>query len=68
MTQFEIECRCGGHNVKKKFYAVLQVLCQNYRNINIFIDHMFFHGKIYFFPLKNHEMLSSVSKMAIFRK
>ena len=26
MTQFEIECRSGGHSVTKKFSAVLQVL------------------------------------------
>ena len=25
-TQFEIECRSGGHSVTKKFSAVLQVL------------------------------------------
>ena len=26
MTQFEIECRSGGHSVTKKFSAVLQLL------------------------------------------
>ena len=24
MTQFEIECRCGGHSVTKKFKTILQ--------------------------------------------
>ena len=26
MTQFEIECRCGGHSVTKKFKTILQIL------------------------------------------
>ena len=26
MTQFEIECRYGGHSVTKKFTAILQIL------------------------------------------
>ena len=26
MTQFEIECRCGGHSVTKKFKTILQLL------------------------------------------
>ena len=26
MTQFEIECRCGGHTVTKKFKTILQIL------------------------------------------
>ena len=25
-TQFEIECRCGGHSVTKKFKTILQIL------------------------------------------
>ena len=25
-TQFEIECRCGGHSVTKKFMTILQIL------------------------------------------
>ena len=26
MTQFEIECRCGGHSVTKKLMTILKIL------------------------------------------
>ena len=26
MTQFEFECRCGGHSVTKKFKTILQIM------------------------------------------
>ena len=26
MTQFEIECRCGGHSITKQFKIILQIL------------------------------------------
>ena len=63
-TQFEIECRCGGHSVTKKFKTILQILLAKPKlwKIYIFISNTFSMLKFTFFLLKSWKMLLAVPK------
>ena len=44
MTQFEIECRCGGHSVTKKFMTILQILVAKpklWKNLYFYKEYIF---------------------------
>jgi hypothetical protein len=68
MTQFEIECRCGGHSVTKKFMTILQILVAKtkwWKNLYFYKKYIF-NLKIHFFWLKSGKMLLAVPKNGLF--
>ena len=51
MTQFKIECRCGGHSVTKKFMTILQILVAKpklWKKLYFYKEYIF-NVKIHFF-------------------
>ena len=61
-TQFEIECRCGGHSVPKKFMTILQILVAKPKLWKIFYLY-----KEYIFNLKVHFFLAEKWQNALSR-
>jgi hypothetical protein len=68
MTQFEIECRCGGHSVTKKFMTILQILVAKPKlwKYLYFYKEYIFNLKDHFFWLKSGKMLLAVPKNGLF--
>ena len=66
MTQFDIEFRCGGHSVTKKFMTILQILLAKpklwKKKSLYFISNTFSMLKFTFFLLENGKMLLPVPK------
>ena len=66
MTQFEIECRCGGNSVTKKLKTILQILLAKpklwRRKKNIFISNTISMLIFTFFLLKSGKMILAVLK------
>ena len=68
MTQFEIECMCGGHSVTKKFMTILQMLVAKpklWKNLYFYKEYIF-NLKINFVWLKSGKMLLAVPKNGLF--
>ncbi len=69
-TQFEIECRCGGHSVTKKFMTILQILVAKpklWKNLYFYKEYIF-NLKIKFFGWKMGRCSKPSLKMVYFRK
>jgi hypothetical protein len=64
ISQFEIECRFGGHSVTKMFMTILQILVAKpnlWKNLYFYKKYIF-NLKIPFFWLKSGKMLLAVPK------
>ena len=63
-VKFEIECRCGGHSITKKFKTILQILLAKPKLwTNLYFYKLYiFNVKINFFLLKSGKMLLAVPK------
>ena len=59
-TQFEIECRCGGHSVTKKFMTILKILAAKPK----LWKNLYFY-KEYICNLKNYFLLAEKLENAL---
>ena len=63
-TQFEIECRCGGHSVTKQFMTIYQILVSKpklWKKLYFYKQYIF-NIKIHFFLLTSGKVLLAVPK------
>ena len=65
-TQFEIECRCGGYRVTKKFKTILQTFVAKaklWKDLYFYKQYMVNVRNHFFFLLKRGEKLLGVPKI-----